>query len=300
VRRKLLAGALLALGALALSGCADPPGVDGNLTNNWPAMPEAKVPVPAEKVCYQVSTNNPAEVTRWPPSVACTENHTVETLHVGAFSGEDAQRTSPPPVGGPGRRKAYEECAASAKTVLGDDWRTGRLEVFVVTPMATQWEGGARWFRCDVVEYNNLDDFEVVPRGESLQGALTGARKLGLGCFNATEKNGDIDTMVPIDCTAAHNTEYTGVWDAPDGPYPDDAGARNKVHLAGCRAVTAAYAGIPNDSNFQYRTGQITFPFTKADWEQGNRGVRCYLWLNKNVSRSLKGAGVAGLPINYG
>jgi hypothetical protein len=64
--------------------------------------------------------------------------------------------------------------------------------------------------------------------------------------------------------------------------------------------VVASYAGIPNDSNFTYRTGQVATPFNKASWELGNRGVRCYIWLNKNVSNSLKGVGTGGLPINYG
>jgi hypothetical protein len=310
VRRKLRGATLLSrivLSAVALSGvvlmaagCANPPGVDGNLTNNWPKLTEAKVPVPAEKVCYQVSTDNPPDVTKWPPSVKCTESHTVETVHVGAFTGDDASRTSTPPTGGPGRRKAYEDCAASAKTFLGDDWRVGRDELFLSVPTDTQWEAGARYYRCDLVEYKDLDTFEIVNRTSSMEGVLGGSKALGLFCFAATEKNGSVDTMTATDCTAAHNSEFTGVWDAPDQAFPDDATARRNLEFGGCKTVTAAYTGIPNDSNFQYRTGQITFPFTKGDWDLGNRGVRCYMLLNKNVNRSMKGAGTAGLPINTG
>jgi hypothetical protein len=301
VRRKLRGAALLSAAILlAVAGCANPPGVDGKLTNNWPKLTEAKVPVPAEKVCYQLNSDNPPDVTKWPPSVKCTESHTIETVHVGMFTGDDASRTSVPPGGGPGRRKAYEDCAATTKTFLGDDWRTGRDELFLSTPTDTQWEAGARFYRCDLVEYKDLDSFEIVNRSSSMEGALGGSKQLGLFCFAATEKSGSIDTMVAVDCAAAHNSEFSGVWEAPDQTFPDDATARRNLELAGCKGVTAAFAGIPNDGNFQYRTGQITFPFTKADWELGNRGVRCYLWLNKNANRSLKGAGTTGLPINTG
>jgi hypothetical protein len=50
----------------------------------------------------------------------------------------------------------------------------------------------------------------------------------------------------------------------------------------------------------QYRTGWISYNPTETEWAQGERGVRCFLWFNdKQVSRSLKGVGTAGLPIRY-
>jgi len=302
VRRKLWgAAALAAVCGFALAGCGgNPPGVDGNLTNNWPAMPEAKIPVPADHACYDVHTENPADVTKLPAPVECTVLHSFETIHVGTFSGDDASRDTPPPVGGPARRKAYEECAASAKTFLGDDWRTGRLEVVVATPIALHWEAGARWFRCDAVEYKDLDNYEIVSRSASLKDALTGERQVGLACFNVTQKGDAIDTMAPVGCTASHNAEFAGIFEAPDTPYVADDKARRDMHSAGCRGVVASFAGVPNDGNVQYRTGFISGPFGKPDWEQGNRGVRCYIWPGKSLSSSLKGAGTGGLPINTG
>lgn len=300
MRLRVTGAVVVAAAALLLAACGKPAGVDGNLTNDWAALPEAKIPVPAAKVCYQVESDNPVTVTKWPPSVECTTTHTVETIQVGAFTGDDAARTSPPPTGGPGRRRAYQECAAQAKTFLGDDWRAGRLDLFVVTPVALHWEGGARWFRCDLVEYKDLDNFDIVSRTASLQGGLSGGRELGLGCFQATEKGGDIDTMVATDCNAAHNSEFAGVYEAPDGAYLADSAARDRRNYDGCRPITAKYTGVPNDSNFQYRLGQITFPFGKEDWELGNRGVRCYLFItSRPLTKSGKGAGTAEFPINY-
>jgi hypothetical protein len=168
-------------------------------------------------------------------------------------------------------------------------------------PISQQWEAGARWYRCDVQEYKDLQDYQVLDRTTSLKGGLVGSADLKLGCMTITETSAqEIDKILPVACSSAHNGEFAGVWDAPDGAYPTDANARKTANLNGCRAIVAAYAGIPNDSNFTYRTGQVATPFNKASWELGNRGVRCYIWLNKNVSNSLKGVGTGGLPINYG
>ena len=233
--------------------------------------------------------------------MACTEQHNVELAYVGQFTGADAERTTPPAVGSPARRKAYEECAGQAKNYLGDDWRTGRLDLALDIPIALHWEAGARWFRCDIQEFKDLEDFEVVTRTASVKGGLTGNSELRLGCMAIKQAaNKDIDTMLPTACGAPHNGEFAGLWDAPDASYPNDANARKNANLAGCRGVVATFANIPNDGNFTYRTGQVATPFNKASWELGNRGVRCYIWLNKSVTNTLKGVGTAGLPINYG
>lgn len=290
------------LGVLVLSllaACTRPAGVDGNLTDDWPALPEAKVPVPAEGACYSIGDRDPTEVTKWPPALACAQGHTIETVRVGQFSGADSERSTPPPVGGPGRRAASAECTDASKKFLGGDWRTARLELVLITPTATQWGGGARWFRCDLVEVTDLNDYQVATRSAGLAGALSSDQGLQLGCFSVTIKNDDIDQMTAVECTKAHNAEFAGVFDAPDAPYPADAKARQALHAAGCRGVIASFAGVPNDGNFQYRTGYISSAFGKEQWELGNRGVRCFIWPGKTISRSLKGAGTAGLPINY-
>jgi hypothetical protein len=301
MRRKLVGTLVLAAAALTTASCAKPAGVDGNLTNGWPRMAEAKIEVPAAGACYTAPSGaDPSEVTKWPAAVACDTSHNVETVHVGTFTGADADRSTPPPGGGPGRRKAYEECGEKAKEYLGDDWRLGRLQLFLVTPVALHWEAGARWFRCDLVEYKDLDEYEIVTRTASMKGGLGQGAPLRLGCLTITQSaDKRIDKMTPVECTTSHNGEFAGVFNAPDGTYPADQTARETQNLNGCRGIVAAFAGIPDDSNFRYRTGQIASGFTKSDWELGNRGVRCYIWPGKNVTSSLKGVGPNGLPINY-
>ncbi len=296
--RKAVIGVVLLAMMLALSGCGKPAGVDGNLTNNWPLPPEPKIPVPTAPACYQLDVEDPTDVAKWPPPVDCTTAHTVETIFVGEFT-DVADRTTPPPSGGPERRAAFEQCTSEASSYLGGDWRAGRLELYLVVPSDLHWGAGARWYRCDLLEYRDLEDFPVVSRTASLKGGLADGSDLRLGCATVTASGDTVDKVMPATCTAAHNGEFAGVYDHPDGPYPTDQAARSKANLDGCRGVVAAFTGIPNDSNFQYRTGQVASPFSKAAWELGNRGVRCYVWTPKNVSASLKGVGTAGLPINY-
>jgi hypothetical protein len=303
VRRKLLGAAMLTAAMLVLGACGGQAGTDGSLINQWQALPEAKISTPATGACYSVS-GDPASLTKWPEPVNCGASHTVETISVGTFTGEDSDRTSPPPSGGPGRRRAYESCANQAKTYLGDDWRAGRLDLLLSTPISLHWDAGARWFRCDVVEYKDLDSYEIASRTSSVKGALTNDRPVALGCVSvATEGTGTdlvIKTMTPTACTTAHNGEFAGIYEEPDGAWPSDAQSAKNARFDGCRPVVATFAGIPNDADFKSRVGQIVTPFTKADWEMGNRGVRCWIFTSsKTYTNSLKGVGVAGLPINY-
>lgn len=291
------------VGAVALlaAGCGRPPGVDGDLTNNWSAMPEAKVPVPADHACYRVYGSNPDQFEQPTSPVDCTAQHEVETIHVGTFTGEDASRDTPPPAGGPGRRKAYEDCAAQAKTFLGDDWRAGRLWLYLTVPRDLHWQAGSRWYRCDLIAFRDVDEHLPDVPTASLRGALAGNRPYGVGCLKATQSSSskEIQSMVPVDCAAAHNSEFAGVYDAPDVPWPSDATARNTMSAKGCLSTIAKFAGIPDDANTRYRTGYITYGFGAQQWALGNRGVRCYMWRSdKTYSRSLKGAGPGVLPIN--
>jgi hypothetical protein len=288
--------AVLGMATLFLSACGNPPGTDGNLTNNWKAMPAAAIPTPAASACYNVTTDDPTTVTKWPAPVECATAHTVETVFVGRFTGDEASQASAPSSGSAGRRTAYETCATEAKTYLGEDWRTGRLELSVVLPIALHWQGGARWFRCDMMEYKDLNDYEVVPRTASLKGGLTGDRPVGLGCLAIAVASGNrVGNMVPTACTAPHNGEFAGVYDLPDGPYPSGEAAR-KARLDGCAPVIAGYAGVPNDAELTFRVGWISSPFSEVEWGLGNRGVRCYAHKSTNLTKSIKGAGPAGLP----
>jgi hypothetical protein len=261
-------------------------------------MPAPQLQVPAVYACYDMGDASGGQ-SQLPAPLDCGVQHNMETVHIGLFGGDAVTADTPPPDGSPARQQAYSDCANAANGFLGGDWRTGRIGLDVVPVSPRQWTAGGRWYRCDLYEFKDLNNYEVADRTSSLKGALSGSRPLALGCFKSTTKGDSIDTMNGVDCGTSHNTEFVGVWDAPAGAYPDDETARAKADRSGCRSVIASFAGVPNDANMQYRVGQIYDGFGKAQWDLGNRGVRCYIWMNnKTYTRSFRGVGAGGLPIN--
>lgn len=300
MRRWFKGLALVGVVTLLAAGCGRPGGVDGDLTDDWAAI-AAPVPyVPAAGVCYlnDFAPNLPLSANR---PVDCAESHRLETVHVGTFIGADADRRVPPRPGSAEIRAAYTECDGKAREFVGDEWRAARLQIAIVAPAPAAWSGGARWYRCDLQEYSWADDDRVpINRADSLQGALAAADSpLRLGCFNvALASNGSVDTLVMVDCAQPHNSEFAGVWmAAPDTDHPDSD--RDFLPLYdGCYQRVAAFAGVPEDRNLRSRTGVVTVPAAPGNWRAGDRGVRCFLWVEGGrFTRSLKAAGPAGLPV---
>ncbi len=300
MRRWIAAIALGGATALALSACGNPAGVDGDLTDDWVAVSEPKPFVPPAEVCHSGDYADVAYLSSFNP-VDCASSHRLETVHVGEFTGSAASGSAPPAKGSPEIRTAYAECDAKTKEYVGSDWRNGRLWLGVVLPSPQAWAGGSRWFRCDVTELANVEDNgDATSRTGSLKGVLKSASPLSLGCYQVKlARDSSIDTMPAVQCTKDHNSEFVGVYGAPDGAYPSKSADWDKLHNE-CRKIIAKYAGVPNDGNLKYRTGVISLPGNEDEWKGGNRGVRCYLWLSeRKVNRSMKGAGPGGLPIQY-
>jgi hypothetical protein len=296
--------AVCGLAALLLAGCGNPGGVDGDLADDWIAVAEPKSFVPPAEVCHESGYSTFASLSSFEP-VECDSSHRAETIHVGTFDGAAAGRTSPPPKASAEIRDAYAECDQRATTYLGEDFRHGRLWLGVVVPSASGWKGGARWFRCDLFELADVEDFgDPVERDGSLKGALTadsGAPDSGLrlGCYQVkAAANGSIGTMTPVACTKKHNSEFVGVYPAPASTaYPKSNSAWQRIHTA-CRKRVAGYVNLPDDANLEFRTGTVVVPNLQDDWDNGNHGVRCYLYLkDASFTRSLKAAGAKVLPV---
>jgi hypothetical protein len=291
----------LALGGLVvalLAGCANPAGVDGDLTDDWPAAPEAKPFVPASGVCH--GGFRPLTVVSsgayFP--IECTTQHGAETIHVGPFTGADADRATAPAHGSTTAATAFAECDAKAKEYIGGDWRAALIELDLVLPSPRAWEGGARWFRCDLRQVGSLDTGGVT-RAAPLRDALKNEPKLRHGCYRPvlTADAKEVDVMQPVACNAPHRAEFAGIWTAPDTPYADFDKNTERLH-AGCRAVIAAFAKVPNDSAIEYRTGTIAYSPDEEEWRGGDRGVQCFLWIaDQDLRRSMKGAGPGVLRI---
>jgi putative regulator of septum formation len=284
--------AMAAVGlVLAAAGCtASRSGGDGDLTGGWPMIGPATPYRPVAGECHETQTPTASMDDR---VVACAKLHVAETFHVGAAP----DGPIPPAAGSAGARAAYQDCATRAVGYLGGPWRGARIGVRVVWPTRAGWSGGARWFRCDVAQ-SDLDGVRDASRSSSLAGALKGPSPLRLGCFDPTVDAESVSSMKPLSCTAPHHAEFAGLWTAPDIAYAKQVKDRTRT-ATGCRSAIAAFADLPDDSDVQYRTGWISVNPTKAEWLQGERRVRCFLWFSdRALTRSLRDAGPSALPVH--
>ncbi|MEH0841364.1 septum formation family protein [Micromonospora sp. CPCC 205711] len=295
MRRAMTIVVAALLAAALLAGCGNAAGLDGNLTDDWAALPTAAAFTPAAGVCQVADFADEVPLAGYAP-VDCAVPHRVETVHVGAFPGD---RPTRPATGSAELRGAFAECDARASGYVGDDWRAGRLRLAVALPTAPGWAAGSRWYRCDVSELTTVEAAAtVVTRTGSLRDALRGASALRLGCQQSRAGSTlGVRRLTPVGCGTAHDAEFVGVWKAPDRPFPIRDVDWLPVY-AGCRGAISRYVGVPDDAELRFRGDVVVRPPGAGRWRVGDRGVRCYLWLsNRTVTASLKGAGPAGLPV---
>ena len=121
-----------------------------------------------------------------------------------------------------------------------------------------------------------------------------------LTCYDVLlDDNDKISTMPATSCAAKHRAEFVGVWNAGDLEYPETAKQWDRFHDA-CRGLIASYVGVPDDADLQFRAGVISLPGGHDIWQLGDRGVRCYLWLDRaTLTTSLKGKGPKAMPVKY-
>ncbi|MEU6203973.1 septum formation family protein [Micromonospora musae] len=294
MRRSMTVLLAVASTAVLLAGCATGDG-DGDVTDDWPALPAAAAFTPAVGVCQAADFADVVTLAAYQP-IDCAEPHRVETVHVGAFP---AASPAAPAGGSAELRGAFAECDTRATGYVGDDWRAGRLRLSVAVPSGVGWAAGSRWYRCDLSELNTVEAAAtVVTRTGSLRDALKGPSPLRLGCQQTRGgEGGAVQALVPVDCATRHDAEFVGVWRAPEGPYPTRQADWLPLY-AGCRSALGRFVGVPDDAQLRFRSGVVVRPPGAGRWRVGDRGVRCYLWLShRTVTGSLDGAGPAGLPV---
>ncbi|SCL51033.1 septum formation family protein [Micromonospora chersina] len=297
--RVRVAVAALAGMVTAMAGCGAPAGLDGDLTDDWRPAAAAVQFTPKVGDCHVIAGPS-SYLTSYQP-VDCTRQHLLETFHLGTFTGAVAERETPPPVGSAVLRPAFAECDAKATAFVGGDWRGARLTVQVAPPSPGGWQGGSRWFRCDIFELDTADggsarrhpDDHPVQHTGSLRNALKGPSPLAFGCLNE-DRYGAFEQTA---CARPHTFEYVGSWTAPDTPYADAGRDEDGVH-AKCRALVARYAKVPVDGVLRYRTGTSYLVPAAEAWARGDRGIRCFYWSGgPKVTHSIKGGGTKALPV---
>ncbi|GGM03060.1 septum formation family protein [Micromonospora yangpuensis] len=287
-------GALALAGTVVLGGCLPAHGGDGDLTDDWPALREPQLFVPAAGACLprisvvaQASTYD---------TVDCSRPHLAEAIHVGSFVADEVTDDTRPEPGSPALRTARGECDLRVREVLGGDWRSARLTLNIAVPSTSAWRAGARWFRCDLSETDSIDNTRPVNRVGSLRGALLGDSPLAHRCFDPKLIGGNLNYMAPVLCTEPHRAEFVGVYVEKDMSWAAFSKANAQVHRR-CMSLIAAFAAVPNNNELPYRAGSIFYPPSQREWEEGDRGVRCFLWSDdRKLTRSMRDAGPKGLP----
>ncbi len=294
MRRWLHVLALAGAATAVLAGCAQVHRADGDLIDDWAALPVPQLFVPATEACLPRLSTVVAAATY--ETVNCAGSHLAETVHVGRFSGPAAQGVRPEP-GSPALRTARAECDQRAREMIGGDWRAARLTLNIALPTVTAWTSGARWFRCDLAETDSIDNTRPVNRVGSLRGALVGDNPLVHRCFDPKLIGQNLNYMAPVLCTEPHRAEFVGVYEERDMSWAEFTKGAPATHRR-CMTLIAAFAEVPDNAELPYRAGSIFYPPSQREWEEGDRGVRCFLWSDdRKLNRSVRGAGPEGLPV---
>ncbi|GAA3344313.1 hypothetical protein GCM10020358_47060 [Amorphoplanes nipponensis] len=300
-RRWPVAAALSLLALVLAGGCGNPAGVDGDLTDGWAAIGVPAGFTPAAQTCHLANFATFGARSTY-EEVDCKLKHRTETVYVGTYPSPAAEAPDPPAPDSAGARAAYRDCDARTTAYVGGPWRTSRLWIGVTQPTRAAWAGGARWYRCEVLVSSSVeDDGGLVQRVGSLRDALKEpVSPLLLTCYRVLlNEDGKIGTMPATPCSAEHNAEFVGIWDAKDLAYPVTGKQWDEFH-EGCRSLIASYVGVPDDADLQFRAGVISLPGGDDVWELGDHGVRCYLWLDaRTLTASLKGKGGKAMPVQY-
>jgi hypothetical protein len=142
-----------------------------------------------------------------------------------------------------------------------------------------------------VAEVTGAVEQDMTTRTSSARDGLRGARPLASTCYdfvNETKKT--YDDMVPADCAGPHDTEFAGVFVAPDMTPPAQGDKQDAAGHGGCARVVAAYLGGTVDG---MQVATVYWGYDEADWDRGDKRVRCFASKpgDKELKGSVKGIG---------
>jgi Septum formation len=282
--------------ALALAACTSaPPGTDGDLVDDWPTMAAPKIVPPLEAgSCVHYLGDEPQLAARYTLAESvdsrisrdCATDdgtsdtaHDTETAYVSAFSGADADATTPPAEGSAGLRSAFAVCQTKVDEYLGGDWQNASVWILLVMPSNAAWRGGARWLRCDIGHMDNPLSTVRVMHG-SVHNGLSGNHPLAITCLATTEDaDSQVQSGTAIGCDMPHSAEYAGYYTAPDRAWPADKDTRNQLALDGCGEIVAHFLGFASAASWNNRSiGYLEIGFDQDRWALGDRSVRCFAY----------------------
>lgn len=274
---RVLVAALV--GCLLLAGCSgssdDEPAAEPSSTSSTPTptpTAAADVEPPRNGVCYLLDYAEAVAPTVAARPAQCRRPHTTETFAVGtvdALADGHLLAVDSELV----QQRVAETCPALLREHVGgtqDDVRLSMLQAVWFTPTVEEADGGADWYRCDVVALAGPERLTEL-RG-SLAGALQEDRADDFAmCGTAAPDDGGFERVA---CAEQHTWRAVEVVDLADlagknGGYP----GRRAVTEAGqtpCEDAGAAAAEDALDYEWAYEAPD------QQQWDAGQSFGRCW------------------------
>ncbi len=249
-----LAGAVLLVVLAAGCGADADPQVT---TEDMPALGACRVLTPADV----------AEPSNSTTAVDCGTDHTAETYAVGSLPSRFADVEYDDRGLG---AYAYKTCASAFMKFLGADESLVMRTVLSwawFRPSEAAWDGGSRWYRCDVIG-GGEQSASYVDLPKSAEGILLGRPDdQWLVCVDGES----VDAGAKIPCSEAHAWRAVTtikLGEAADD-YPGDRLAEVRTRDF-CSDSVGAWLNYPVDYDFGYTW------FHEAEWDAGNRRSVCW------------------------
>jgi hypothetical protein len=217
--------------------------------------------------------------------VACTEQHRAETYHAGTVDAPGGAAQVQP--ASQQMFDLFATCEAQAKTFLGADWHTGRIELLLTLPRPQDWMAGVRAYSCEAVEIDQPGERAAVRRTSSLRGSLATPGPLTMSCFDMRNPP-NWAPMVPVACDQPHHAEYAGAFTAKQ-PTPGDDNAVLQAGFDSCEPIIDAYVG----SRYNRRISWGYIGWDRYFWDFGQLTTRCFAVAEegKRFTATVKGIG---------
>jgi len=249
---RVLLPALLLLAVGILAGCAE-----GDTTDLAP---------PRAGECRQLPASAADASHDDTPTVPCTRRHTAETFLVGTLptatgSAYDDRRHG---------RHVYRTCRPAFASFLGADESLAmriQLSWAWFRPSPRAWEGGARWFRCDVLGGpDGAARLRSLPRTTEAQFADR-RPDAWLSCARGEA----FPRAVSVPCSEPHDWRAVATvkLGAPADPYPGDRVSEVRARDY-CSDQVGAWLDYAPDYRYAYTW------FHEAEWRAGNRRAVCW------------------------
>jgi hypothetical protein len=262
--------ATLAALALLAACTGDPePQADPDQTTPSPLPSASEAPRPKEGACYRLSFKAALAYTSDARPVSCRNVHTAVTYAVG-----DLDTIVDGHLVAVDSRRVREQVAATCPRLLGEyvggsleQQRLGMLRAVWFTPTVEESDGGAAWYRCDVIAV--AGDERLAPLEGDARGALAtpeGRTRWGM-CGTAEPGSRGFERVL---CSEPHSWRAVDVVTFPDAEYPSEPAAEARGQEQ-CESAGNAAAEDPLDFQWGYE-----WP-TEQQWNAGTTYGLCWV-----------------------